>query len=116
MYFEDIRPYATRCVLAKRSADFAKVDFAPGGLPAGDCVIDEREIQLMANTWLFTDSTHDTNNPDRIGGPGGLIAYYPFNEGDGNRTYNLAPSPPPNSTPRVCHQVFTLTENNLCHG
>jgi hypothetical protein len=53
VYFEDIRLCAPRCVLSKRSANFARVDYAPPGNPAGDCVIDYREIEMMANDWLM---------------------------------------------------------------
>jgi hypothetical protein len=54
VYFEDIHLYRPRCVLSKRSADFAKVDYAPAGDPAGDCVIDYRELEIMAGNWLMT--------------------------------------------------------------
>jgi hypothetical protein len=54
VYFDDIRLYQPRCFLSKRSGDFAKVDYAPPGNPAGDCVIDYRELEIMAGNWLMT--------------------------------------------------------------
>jgi len=53
LYLDDIRLYPSRCILSERSADLAKADYAPAGNPAGDCVIDYREIELMAEDWLF---------------------------------------------------------------
>jgi len=120
VYFEDITVHVTRCVLAERSDDFAKLDYAPGGVVAGDCVIDNLELQVMANTWLYRDSIIDTNNPGTVG----LVGYYPFDDfNDANSfvlpsetealifansdsndlngvilTQNMAPTPHPNST------------------
>jgi hypothetical protein len=54
VYFDDIRLYPPRCVLSKRSADFAKVDYAPAGCISGDCVIDFRDFAVLANEWLDT--------------------------------------------------------------
>jgi hypothetical protein len=53
IFFDHILLYTTRCVLAKRSADFAKVDYAPSGSPAGDCVIDYQELKMMVDDWLM---------------------------------------------------------------
>ncbi len=53
VYFDDIRLYPPRCRLSERTADFTKVDYAPAGDPAGDCVIDYREIRVMARDWLM---------------------------------------------------------------
>jgi len=71
VYFDDVRLYPSRCVLSRRSADFAKVDYIE------DCVVDYRELEVMAGDWLFTDSVAATAAPS----PTGLIAYYQF---DGN--------------------------------
>jgi hypothetical protein len=60
VFFDELRLYAPRCVLSKRSADFAIVDYAPAGDPAGDCVVDYQELQIMANTWLAEDDIIDT--------------------------------------------------------
>jgi len=54
VYFDDIWLCLSRCVLSRRSADFAKLDYAPAGAPAGDCVIDYREIEVMGGDWLMT--------------------------------------------------------------
>jgi hypothetical protein len=57
LYFDDIRLYIPKCVLLKRSADFAKTDYAPA---AGDCTVDYQEIGTMASNWLRgTVSTAD---------------------------------------------------------
>jgi hypothetical protein len=53
VYFDDIQLCVPRCVLSERSADFAEVDYAPPGNPDGDCVIDYREIEIMAYNWLM---------------------------------------------------------------
>jgi hypothetical protein len=55
LYFDDIRLYTPRCVLTRRPADFAAFDYAPAGNPAGDCVIDYRELELMTQDWLLND-------------------------------------------------------------
>ncbi len=54
VYFDSIRLYPPRCILSKRSADFAKVDYAPAGYISGDCVIDFRDFAVLANEWLDT--------------------------------------------------------------
>jgi peptidoglycan/xylan/chitin deacetylase (PgdA/CDA1 family) len=54
VYFADIRLYQPRCILSKRSVDFAKVDYAPAGCISGDCVIDFRDFAVLANEWLDT--------------------------------------------------------------
>jgi len=79
MYFDDIRLYRPRCLLSMRSADFAKVDYAPTGKPAGDCMVDYRELEIMASDWLTADDIIATQAP----GSAGKVAYYPLNEGSG---------------------------------
>ena len=69
VYFDDIRLYPPRCILSKRSGDFAKVDYAPPGNPAGDCVIDYQELEIMADYWLMTpppDYSIDLNGDGTI--------------------------------------------------
>jgi hypothetical protein len=46
VYFDDIRLYPSGCVLSRRSADFAIVDYVQ------DCVVDYKEVKVMAETWL----------------------------------------------------------------
>jgi len=46
LYFDDIRLYTPRCVLARREADFAIVDYVQ------DCVVDYKEFEIMAENWL----------------------------------------------------------------
>jgi hypothetical protein len=89
VYFDDISLCASKCALSKRLADFALVDFAPGGAPSGDCAIDYKEIQAMSNTWLAKDSFVETHNPTDVN----LVVYYPLNEGDGNKVYSGLPDP-----------------------
>jgi hypothetical protein len=86
MFFDDIRLYATRCVLSERYPDFARVDYAPldaNGYPIGDCIVDYQEILVMADTWLVGDEVIPTKNP----GDANLVLYYPINEGYGNKIY-----------------------------
>jgi hypothetical protein len=84
VYFEDIKLYTTRCVLAKRSPALVAVDFAPGGAPSGDCIVDYREMQELADGWLAHDSIVATHKPDDTN----LVVYYPLNEADGNAAYD----------------------------
>jgi hypothetical protein len=55
VYFDDIQLCVPRCILSKRSPDFALVDYAPPGSPAGDCVIDYQELVMMVDDWLGTE-------------------------------------------------------------
>jgi hypothetical protein len=82
VFIDDIRLYKSRCILADRSADFAKIDYAPIGAPAGDCVVDYRELEIMMNDWLIGDQIIAATNP----GTSDLVAYYPLNEGTGTTT------------------------------
>ncbi len=79
LYIDDVRLYKRGCILSQRSADFAKADYAPAGDPAGDCVIDYREIEIMARDWLLQDSLYSPSTPSTPSIPG-LIAYYPLDE------------------------------------
>jgi hypothetical protein len=79
VFIDDIRLYRSRCILSGRSADFAKADYAPLGAPSGDCVVDYRELEIMANNWLIGDQIIAATNP----GTNRLVAYYPLNEGTG---------------------------------
>jgi hypothetical protein len=83
VYFEDIGLCVTRCVLAERSADFAKVDYAPfdaNYYPGGDCKVDYQEFKIMTEYWL--DAWDPLWNP-----PTDYVAYWPMNEGVGNKIY-----------------------------
>jgi hypothetical protein len=77
--FDDIRLYPPVCVLSERSAEFARLDFMPPGDPAGDCVIDYRELEVLARDWLVMDEVV----PTTPAGTTGLVAYYPMDEGTG---------------------------------
>jgi hypothetical protein len=92
VYFEDIYLYATRCVLVKRDANFAKLDFAPSAVVPGDCKIDLLEIATIRDGWLTRDATANTSPP----GDTNLTAWYRMNEGgDANTTINSAPNADP---------------------
>jgi hypothetical protein len=83
VYFEDIQLYVTRCVLAKRSADFARVDYAPLDIdnhPGGDCRVDYQELEIMVEYWL--DVWDPWWTP-----PSDFVAYWPMNEGTGNKIF-----------------------------
>jgi hypothetical protein len=99
VWFEDVQLYATRCALATRSDDFADLDFAPLGSPGGDCVVDDLEVEVIADNWLDADQVVATHNP----GDTNLVVYYSMNEGhltveDGNKIY----SRPDLDNPDVC--------------
>jgi hypothetical protein len=51
LYFDDIRLYAPRCVLARREADFAPFDYV------GDCKVDYKELAQMTSQWLLEQET-----------------------------------------------------------
>jgi len=89
VYFDDIRLYQPRCILSRRTADFAELDYAPQGFPtSGDCVIDYRELDVMASDWLIEDYVvKPTTNPALVGG---LVAYYPLDEGTGTTTADVS--------------------------
>jgi len=83
LYFDGIRLYPPRCVLSKRSADFARVDYAPldsNGYPCGDCVVDYQELEMMADYWLDTWLPIPPSIPN-------LVAYWSMNEGYGNKIF-----------------------------
>ncbi len=86
--FDDIRLYPPRCVLSERSAEFAKIDFAPAGDPAGDCVIDYQELAVLVRDWLVEGEIIATALP----GTSGLVAHYPLNEGTGTTTIDASGS------------------------
>ena len=50
VYFDDIRLYGARCITSHRSADFALADYAEDY-----CVVDSRELEVMAGDWLESD-------------------------------------------------------------
>jgi len=66
VYFDDIRLYRPACHPSFRSPDFARVDYVP------DCVIDYKELKVMAEAWLV-EAAHP--------GDANLVAWYEF-EGD----------------------------------
>jgi hypothetical protein len=76
IYVDDVRRYKSDCVLSERTAAFAVVDFAPAGDPAGDCIVDEQELEVLVNDWLQGDDIIATTDP----GSTGLVAYYPLND------------------------------------
>jgi hypothetical protein len=57
-YFDDIRLYPSTCILSRRSADFAKLDYVE------DCEVNYREFEVMAEQWLLEELTP--------GGPEGI--------------------------------------------
>jgi len=50
LYIDDIRLYPARCILSRRSADFAGFDFVE------DCRIDYKELAVIAAEWLTSGS------------------------------------------------------------
>jgi len=82
LYIDDVRLYIPRCFVARRSAGFAKFDYV------GDCKIDYREIERMADQWLLgkeaevawaPSSTWDDNDIGSTATAGGFI-----DNGDGS--------------------------------
>ncbi|MHC4740413.1 MAG: LamG domain-containing protein, partial [Planctomycetota bacterium] len=72
IYIDEMRLYVPRCVPARASAAFGKLDFSgPGGAP--DCVVDRFELGVMSQGWLQTDSTA---YPEAV--TTGPVAHYNF--------------------------------------
>jgi len=63
VYFDDIRLYPSRCILWRRSADFAKVDYVE------DCVVNHKELAMMMEDWLFSAVAPSSAN---------LVVHYEF--------------------------------------
>ncbi len=80
VYFDDIRLYLRRCVLSKRSDDFAKADYFPTSTISGDCEVGYQELEMMIDDWLIDDDIIYTQDPCTAG----LVAYYPMDEGAGD--------------------------------
>ncbi len=79
LYIDDIRLYQPECILSKRTAEFAKLDYWPTGDPAGDCRIDGHELGVLTQDWLAEDDILSTQAP----GSAGLVGWYPLTEGTG---------------------------------
>jgi len=73
LYFDEIRLYTPRCVLDRRSADYALVDYAPEST-GGNCVVNHFELEIMARDWLMGDKTVVPTAPPS----GNLVLYYQF--------------------------------------
>ena len=60
--FDDIRLYPSRCILSRRSADFARFDYVE------DCIIDCKELDVIAAEWLTSgsDLTSDLNADNTV--------------------------------------------------
>ena len=67
LYFDDIRLYTPRCVLTRRSADFAIVDYVR------DCVVDYKDLEVMAENWLAAAGTVPNGDFEEIYKPGTAI-------------------------------------------
>jgi hypothetical protein len=70
MYFDDIRLYPARCITALQQPEADLND---------DCLVDELELDILAQDWLKSDSVATTVAPD----PTGLMLYYKL---DGDAT------------------------------
>jgi hypothetical protein len=70
MYFDDIKLYGPRCMptLLKAAADFNS-----------DCVVNYRDLDVMANAWLLVDQLISTTAP----APTGLVGHWKLDDGSG---------------------------------
>ena len=68
IYIDDIRVHPSRCVVGKPK---------PAADLSGNCIVDESDVEILANLWLDTGFQVTPVNPVTTG----LIAHYPF---DGN--------------------------------
>jgi len=66
IFIDDIRLYPARCIpsLGKPNADLS-----------GNCIVDDADVEIMANQWLNSGFMVTPVDP----GSAGLIAHYPFN-------------------------------------
>jgi hypothetical protein len=64
LYFDDIRLYTPRCVLTRREADFAIVDYVQ------DCVVDYKDLEVMAENWLAAAGTVPNGDFEQVYKPG----------------------------------------------
>jgi len=78
LYFDEIRLYTPRCVLDRRSADYALVDYAPENT-GGDCIVNNLELEIMTRDWLQSDRNIDPVEPNAAE----LVVWYKF-EDDAN--------------------------------
>jgi hypothetical protein len=72
VYFDDIRLYIPRCILAHRPDHLATVDLS------GDCVVDFADIRITVLDWLMTDG-YLFPSP-----PGPAAGWWKLDEGGGN--------------------------------
>jgi hypothetical protein len=73
VYFDDIRLYTPKCIPARQSAEMAKADFAP--LAAPDCVVNDKEIKMIAEEWLLEVTSPPTSN---------LAGWWKLDDGSGS--------------------------------
>ncbi|MBE0534853.1 MAG: LamG domain-containing protein [Phycisphaerae bacterium] len=97
VYFDDIRLYQGECLLNLRTADFARIDFAPLGLTAGDCKINTAELMHMAADWLKRDAILPAGTTDP-NDAGGRVAHYMLDIGQGSLAVADANDPTPQGT------------------
>ncbi|MHC4740665.1 MAG: LamG domain-containing protein [Planctomycetota bacterium] len=77
VYFDDFRLYTPRCMPSRHSEAAARFDFAPLGAP--DCVVNHKELEVMAENWLGTVpemtpiTVPDASFEDHVLAPGGYI-------------------------------------------
>jgi hypothetical protein len=64
IYIDDIRLYAPTCVPARCSAAFALVNYGQ------DCVVDYRELEIMAGNWLTAPGTVPNGDFELVYKPG----------------------------------------------
>jgi len=84
LFVDTIRLYQGRCLLDRRTPEFARLDFAPLGIPGGDCHVDAAELMILANDWLQQDQLLPTSSDDPNIAGGGLVAYFNLDEGQGD--------------------------------
>jgi len=79
VYFDDLRLYPCRCVpsRAKPAADLNN-----------DCMVNYADLEILTNNWLISTYQVQPQNP----GTGNQVGHWPFSEGSGLTTADVAPA------------------------
>jgi hypothetical protein len=118
VYFEDIRLYQRRCILTRRSDDFARADYIPDG---GDCDVNYQELQTMVSNWLgATEQIRlEAENANTIKAP--MQVYSDRADASGGKYIEVlpgypAPYPPTNPDPLNDPNCGVATYNFTVNG
>jgi hypothetical protein len=78
VWFDNLRLYIPRCLGTPGYRQLADLN--------GDCIVDRKDFDLMANDWLEKDELVTATNP----GGNGLVVHYQFDETAGANAYDAS--------------------------